>query len=424
MAGEKLETVAVVEEKSESPKIKSFGDFLDFIKKELKPRGNIATPFNIISLPIMLLGYVFIVLRLVTGLGKPITNLSQEYPWGLWIGFDVVTGVAFAGGAYVLCFIVYILRAEKYHPIIRATVLNGFLAYCFYAGAIVLDIGRWWNIYNPMVGNQFGVNSVMFLVAWHFFLYMLAELVEFSPSIAEWLGARRVRKILGALTLGAVIFGITLSTLHQSGLGALMMMAKSKIHPLWFTEFIPVLYFVSSIFAGLSMVIFEGSISHRVFAMQIDEHHHKKYEDILVGLARICSVAMFGYFFLKVLLVVHEHALQYMNTTMGFWWLLEVIGFVLVPCFMFLRGAQRKNLALIKFAAIITMIGIILNRLNYTFIAYNWYVPLSEKYWPSPIELIVTASIILTEVWTFRWMVNRMPVLKEPPAWAKAMEEH
>lgn len=416
------ERKSTMDEKTATVEIKSIGDFWTFLKGELKPRGNIATPFNIISLPIMLLGYVLIVLRLAFGLGKPITNLNQEYPWGLWIGFDVVTGVAFAGGAYVLCFIVYVLRAEKYHAIIRATVLNGFLAYLFYAGAIVLDIGRWWNIYNPMVGNNFGVNAVMFLVAWHFFLYMLAALIEFSPTIAEWLGMKRLRKILGAMTLGAVIFGITLSTLHQSGLGALMMMAKSKIHPLWYTDFIPILYFVSSIFAGLSLVIFEGSISHKVFSHQLDEAHHKHYDDILVGLARICSVTMFGYLFLKVILVVHEHALQYLNTTMGFWWFFEVIGFVLIPCLMFISGAQQKNTATIKFAAILTMVGIILNRLNYTFIVYNWYVPLSEKYWPAPMELVITASIILTEIWAFRWMVNRMPVLKEPPAWAVEKE--
>ncbi|MCG6538355.1 MAG: polysulfide reductase NrfD, partial [Syntrophales bacterium LBB04] len=324
-----------------------------------------------------------------------------------------------AGGAYVLCFVVYILGAEKYHAIIRATVLNGFLAYLFYAGAIVLDIGRWWNIYNPMIGNSFGVNAVMFLVAWHFFLYMIAEFVEFSPTVAEWLGMKKLRKILGGLTLGAVIVGVCLSTLHQSGLAALMIMAKNKIHPLWYTEFIPILYFVSSIFAGLSMVIFEGSISHKVFGSQLDKAHHEHYDDILVGLSKICSAAMFGYFFLKIILLVHEHAVQYLNSPMGFWYLFEIIGFVLVPCFMFAHGAQQKNTSTIKFAAIITMIGIILNRLNYTFIAYNWYVPLSEKYWPAPMEYIITASIILTEIWAFRWIVNRMPVLKEPPAWAK-----
>jgi len=421
---EKLETVEIVKEKAEGPQIKNLGDFWSFLKKELKPRGNIGTPFNVISLPIMLLGYIFIIYRLAVGLGHPVTNLSQNFPWGLWIGFDVVTGVAFAGGAYVLCFIVYILGGEKYHPIIRATVLNGFLAYLFYAGAIVLDIGRWWNIYNPMTGNSFGVNAVMFLVAWHFFLYMLAELVEFSPTIAEWTGLKRLRKILGTLTLGAVIFGITLSTLHQSGLGALMMMAKNKIHPLWYTEFIPVLYFISSIFAGLSMVIFEGSISHKVFGPQIDEEHHKSYDDIVVGLARICAVVMFSYLFLKAVLLVHEHAVPYLSTPMGYWYLIEVVGFVFIPCFMFVRGAQRRDLSIIRFAAILTMIGIIMNRLNYTFFAYRWWVPLSQKYWPAPMELVITASIILTEIWAFRWIVNRMPVLRAAPRWARAMEEH
>lgn len=412
-----------MEEKTLEPQIKSFSDFWKFFKQELKPKGKLFTTFNVISLPIMLIGYVLIVLRLAFGLGYPITNLSQEFPWGLWIGFDVVTGVAFAGGAYTLCFIVYVLRAKKYYPILRATVLNGFLAYVFYAGAIVLDIGRWWNIYNPMVGNYFGVNAVMFLVAWHFFLYMLAELVEFSPAVAEWLGLRRLRKILGSLTIGAVIFGITLSTLHQSGLGALMMMAKNKIHPLWYSEFIPVMYFISSIFAGLSMVIFEGSISHKVFAWQLDEEKHKSYPDIVFGLAKICATVMFGYLFLKTILLVHDRAVPYLNSPMGYWYLLEVLGFVLVPALMFIYGFRQRQMLFVKYAAILTMVGIIINRLNYTFIAYNWNVPLEFKYWPTIIELTITASIILTEVWVFRWMVNRMPVLRAAPDWAKALDK-
>jgi len=124
---------------------------------------------------------------------------------GLWIGFDVVTGVAFAGGAFVLTFIVYILNNQKYHSIVRITVLNGFLAYVFYAGALLLDLGRPWNVINPIIGNNFGVSSVLFLVAWHFLLYMLAQLIEFSPAIAEWLGAGRARKILSGMTIAAVI---------------------------------------------------------------------------------------------------------------------------------------------------------------------------------------------------------------------------
>ncbi|HUL38251.1 MAG TPA: Ni/Fe-hydrogenase cytochrome b subunit [Thermodesulfobacteriota bacterium] len=405
-----------MKESVKAGEIKSVKDFLVFIRGELKPKGKIFTPFNVISVPIILVGLILIVIRLVKGLGS-VTNLSQDFPWGIWIGFDVMVGVAFAGGAYILTFVVYILRSEKYHPVVRATVLNGFLAYVFYAGAIFLDLGRWWNIINPIFGNKFGVNSVLFLVSWHFLLYMISLFIEFSPAFAEWLGFRRVRKILASLTLGAVVFGIALSTLHQSGLGALLMMAKDKIHPLWYTEFIPVFFFVSSIFAGLSMVIFEGTISHRVFADQIDHEHQESYNSILIGLGKGCAGALFVYFFMKILLLIHGKQWALLATPMGTWYLVELIGLTLLPCVLFLHGVRYQNVTVIRMAAILSMLGIIINRLNYTVIAYKWYVPLSQRYIPSWGEITVTLAIILTEVWVFRWIANRMPVFRESPAW-------
>jgi len=407
----------------ETPRaIKGFKDFMVFLRGELKPKGKIFTPFNVISVPVIVLGAVLIVYRFITGLSS-ITNLSQEFPWGVWIGFDVMTGVAFAGGAYILTFVVYILRSEKYHSIIRATVLNGFLAYVFYAGALVVDLGRPWNIINPVIGNKFGVNSILFLVAWHFMLYMMAEFVEISPAFAEWLGLKRVRKILSSLTLGAVIFGITLSTLHQSGLGALFLMAKGKIHPLWYTEFIPVLFFVSSIFAGLSLVIFEGTISHRVFRDQLDHEHRSSHNDIVIGLGKACAGAMFVYFFLKVLIFIHGQHWSYIYTPMGIWYLVEIIGLVLFPCFLFLRGVSYKNSNIIRVAAVLTMAGIIINRLNYTVIAFKWYVPLPAHYIPHWMEIETTLAIVLAEIWVFRWIVNRMPILRRPPEWASEEEK-
>jgi Ni/Fe-hydrogenase subunit HybB-like protein len=387
-----------------------------FLLNELKPKGKIITPFNIISLPIMLLGLVLIVIRFWKGIGS-ITNLTQEVPWGLWIGFDVVTGVAFAGGAYVLTFMVYILNMQKYHSIVRVTVLNGFLAYVFYAGALLLDLGRPWNVINPIIGNSFGTSSVLFLVAWHFLLYMIAQLIEFSPAIAEWLGARRARKILSGMTLAAVIFGITLSTLHQSGLGALYLMAKDKIHPLWYSEFIPVLFFVSSIFAGLSMVIFEGSISRKVFFDQISEKNHRSHNGIIRGLSKICAGAMFAYFFLQILVFVHGKQWDLLNTPMGYWYLTEMIGFVLLPMMLFFFSYRKNNILLIKVASIITMVGIIINRLNVTVIGFRWDA--ATHYFPSWMEFVVTLSVIFTEIWIFRWVINRMPVLRESPAWVK-----
>jgi Ni/Fe-hydrogenase subunit HybB-like protein len=387
---------------------------LKFIAGELKPRGKFLTPFNIISIPVMIAGLIIIVIRFWKGLGE-VTNLTQEVPWGLWIGFDVVTGVAFAGGAYVLTFMVYILNMKQYHSLVRVTVLNGFLAYVFYAGALLLDLGRPWNVVNPIIGNSFGTSSVLFLVAWHFMLYMIAQLIEFSPAVAEWLGAKRARNILSAMTIGAVIFGITLSTLHQSGLGALYLMAKDKIHPLWYSEFIPVMFFVSSIFAGLSMVIFEGSISHRVFFDQISEENHKKQKNIVKGLSKICAVAMFAYFTLQLLVFIHGKRWEYLDTPMGYWYLLEMIGFVLLPMMLFFTSYRKSNITMIRVAAIITMVGIILNRLNVTVIGFRWDQAI--RYVPTWMELVVTLTVIFTEIWIFRWIINRMPVLRDSPSW-------
>jgi len=387
-----------------------------FLAGEMKPRGRFLTPFNIISIPVMILGLALIVIRFWKGLGA-VTNLTQDVPWGLWIGFDVVTGVAFAGGAYVLTFMVYILNMKKYHSIVRITVLNGFLAYVFYAGALLLDLGRPWNVINPIIGNNFGTSSVLFLVAWHFLLYMIAQLIEFSPAIAEWLGARRARKILSGMTVAAVIFGITLSTLHQSGLGALYLMAKDKIHPLWYSEFIPIMFFVSSVFAGLSMVIFEGSISNKVFSDQISEKNHKAHNGIVTGLSKICAVAMFAYFFLQILVFVHGKRWIYLNSSMGFWYLTEMMVFVVLPMMLFFTSYRKKNINLIKIAAVLTMVGIIINRLNVTVIGFRWDAAI--RYVPTWMELVVTLAVIFTEIWIFRWVVNRLPVLRESPSWVK-----
>jgi len=387
---------------------------MKFLKEAIKPRGKFFTPFNIISIPIMLLGIGIIVVRFINGIGS-VTNLTQEVPWGLWIGFDVVTGVAFAGGAYVITFLVYILHMKKYHSIVRVTVLNGFLAYVFYAGALLLDLGRPWNVINPIIGNSFGVSSVLFLVAWHFLLYMIAMLIEFSPAIAEWIGLKRARKILSGMTLAAVIFGITLSTLHQSGLGALYLMAKEKIHPLWYSEFIPVLFFVSSIFAGLSMVIFEGSISHKVFSNQISDKNHRSHNGIIHGLSKICTLTMFVYLFLQVLTFVHGKRWVYLDSPMGTWYLVEMIGFVILPMCMFFYSYRKQNILLIKLAALITMIGIIINRLNVTVIAFKWDA--AVHYVPSWMEIVVTFTVLFIEIWIFRWIVNRLPVLRDSPSW-------
>jgi Ni/Fe-hydrogenase subunit HybB-like protein len=194
-------------------------------------------------------------------------------------------------------------------------------------------------------------------------------------------------------------------------------MAKDKIHPLWYSEFIPVLFFVSSIFAGLSMVIFEGSISHKVFFNQINEKNKKAHKGIVISLSKICASAMFAYFFMQLLVFIHGKHWDLINTPMGYWFLMEILGFVLLPMLLFVFGYKKNNIIIIKLAAIITMIGIIINRLNVTVIGFRWDAPL--HYFPSWMEFVVTLTVIFTEIWIFRWVVNRMPVLSESPDWVK-----
>ena len=383
------------------------GRVFRFLLDELKPRGPWLTPFNIISIPIMLAGLVILVYRFIYGLGY-VTNLSQEHPWGLWLGFDVVTGVALAGGAYVITFTVYVMRVEKYQSIVRATVLNGFLAYCFYGGALIFDIGRPWNAMNPFIGNNFGYASVLFLICWHFLLYMVAAFVEFSPVIAEWLNMEKARRFLKSLTLATVILGVTLSLLHQSGLGALFLMAKPKIHPLWWSQFTPVLFFVSSVYAGLAMIIFEGTVSHRAFSNLITPRHHHSFEDIVFGLAKGAAVTMFVYYVFKALLFIHDKQWDLVNSGWGYWYLLEVIGLVLVPAFMFAFGYRHRSLNIVRTAAVLALLGVILNRLNVSIIVYRWYE--AVRYYPSWQEIVVTLMVICAEIWIFRGVVTRMPV--------------
>lgn len=380
---------------------------LRFFLSELKPKGKLLTPFNVVTGTIIAVGIVLIVIRFAYGLGS-VTNLDQAFPWGIWIGFDVVTGVAFAGGAYVLTFAVHILKLKKFEPIVRVTVLNGFLAYVFYAGALLLDLGRPWNVVNPIIGNSFGLSSVLFLVAWHFMLYMICEFLEFSPTIAEWLHWPRVRRVLEGLTTGAVIFGITLSTLHQSGLGALFLLAPSKIHPLWYSHNIPVMFFVSSIFAGLSMVMIESFFTHRAFRDRIGHELHANHDAIVLGLAKGAVGALFAYIFVKLIDFVHYQLWTQLGTRWGAWYLVETIGFVVLPTALFLQGIRSRNVKLVQVTAFLTAFGVILNRLNISVIAFKWYA--TPHYVPSWQEIWITLAVISMELWAFRWVVNRMPV--------------
>jgi Ni/Fe-hydrogenase subunit HybB-like protein len=369
----------------------------------------LVTPFNTVAAMILGIGLPVIAYRFVYGLGAA-TNLSQTNPWGIWIGLDVLSGVALAAGGYTIAATVYIFGLKQYYPILRPAVLTGFLGYLFVVLGLLMDLGRPWRLPYPIVYSH-GLSSVMFEVAWCVTLYSIVLALEFSPIIFQWLNLQAPVRLIRSITIPLVIAAVMLSTLHQSSLGALFLLAPTKLHPLWYSPFIPIYFFISSIIAGLTMVIVESSLSHRIFHHQLDPEQHVDLDGLTVGLAKAASVVLFTYFFLKLIGVADGHNWHLLMTPLGGWFLVELIGFTLLPCLLFAWGVREKNAKLIRFTAVLAVIGIVVNRLNVSVITLNWQVP--DRYVPSWMELMTTLTIITLGILTFRWIVHRMPVLRE-----------
>ncbi len=374
---------------------------------------SIFTIQNIISGIILLVGLVLTFLRFTRGLGT-VSNLSNNQPWGFWIGFDLLTGVALAAGGYVTGAAVYIFGNEKYHSAVRPAVLTGFLGYAMVVFALLYDVGRPWRLPYPFFVSQ-GVTSVMFEVGACVALYLTVLFLEISPVGLEWLGLKKTRNLAVKLTVLLTILGVILSTLHQSSLGALFLIAPSKLHPLWYSNYLPVFFFISSITAGLSMVIFEGSLSQRAYGEKMDAKHLKEKDDVALGFGKAAAIVLFGYFAIKVVGIAAGNHWNLLFTPYGLWFQVEMIGFVMLPCFLYSIGVRDKNLKLIKFAAGLTVFGIVLNRLNISLIAFNYRLPLSERYFPHWMEIGISVFIVTIGISVYRFIVTKMPVFYEHP---------
>ncbi|OGR04597.1 MAG: hypothetical protein A2284_06140 [Deltaproteobacteria bacterium RIFOXYA12_FULL_61_11] len=362
---------------------------------------------------ILLAGGVAAVVRFGQGLGTA-TNLSHDNPWGLWIGFDLLCGVALAAGGYVISSTVYLFGLKAYQPIVRPAILTAFLGYAFVVLALLFDLGRPWRLPYPFV-VQAGFSSVMFEVAVCVATYCTVLFVEATPPAFEWLGWRKLRAVILHLTIPLTILGVILSTMHQSSLGGLFLIAPGKLHPLWYSPYLPVFFFISSIIAGLSMIVVEGSLSHRALHHRADPG--TDFDALTIGLARAGAIVMFSYFALKILGVISDGNWTYLPTAYGSWFLVEVLGFVLVPCLLFASAARNRRPRQVKLAALLSVLGVVLNRLNVSLVAFNWQLPCEQRYFPSWMELAVTLSIILLIVLVFRSAALRMPILRPDPTY-------
>ena len=395
------------------------GWFMDKLMMGM-PRAEYArrlvTPFNVVAAIILAIGLPLIVLRFTSGLAT-ITHASNEYPWSILLGWGLFSGVPLSATGYIMATACYIFGYKKYHPLVRLGVLTGFMGYLFAVIYLLIDIGRPWRIYYPMAVS-FGPTSVLFLVAWHVSTYLTVQLLEFSPAILEWLNARRTRKWAIMITVGMTIAGVILSTLHQSALGALFLMAPGKVHPLWYSPFIPVFFFISSIFAGLCMVIAVSTVVNRFLKERTDPTFRDTLDDLTVGLGKAACIGIFVYFVLRVIGVAHDDNWALLATPYGFWFLTEVLAFILVPGIVLTLAVKRNSARLVRVGAFWALAGVVLTRLNLSIIAFNWNLPGHLHHIVPPIrEVFVVLAIATLHILIFRWILNRMPVMREDPAY-------
>ena len=374
--------------------------------------GSLVTPFNVVAAAILAVGIPVTILRFTQGLGA-VTNLTHTNPWGIWIGIDVLCGVALAGGGYTIGVAVYVLRLKEAGPLVRGAILTGFLGYLFVVVGLMFDPGRPWRLPYPMFVSL-GLTSVMFLVAWHFALYIGAQALEFAPAVFEWLDLRRLHRIVERMTIWVTIIGAIVATGHQSALGGLFLIAPDKLHPLWYSPMLPLFFFISSIVAGISMVIVESTLSHRVFRTQLRHEHEARLNNLTLGLAKAGSAVLFAYFWLKVAGIAAGNGWGYLTSGLGLWFLVEILVFVLLPSYLFLLASQRGSVKLARLTALLAVLGIVVNRINVSIVAFNWQL---EAYVPRWTEVVITISIVTALVLSFRWVVNRMPILREHPAY-------
>lgn len=376
-------------------------------------RSSLFTPFNLVAGIIVIVGIILTVLRFTGGLAAT-TNLSDYNPWGIWIGFDLLVGVALAAGGYVTSAAVYIFGMKKYHAAVRPAILTGFLGYALVVLALHYDVGQPWRLPYPFLISR-GTTSLLFEVAACVALYLTVLFIEFSPAAMEWLGLKKIRGLVVKLTMLLTIFGVILSTLHQSSLGALFMIAPSKLHPLWYSPYIPIYFFITSTIAGLSMVIFEGMLSYRYFKDKMDHDHLAAKDDLALGFGKAAAWVLAGYFIIKVVGIAADNNWHYLATGYGAWYLVELFGFIALPAFLYAVGVRDKNVKLVRWTAVLTVLGIVVNRFNICLIAFNWHLPSSERYFPHWMEIAISIFIVTIGLLVFRFIVTRMPIFYEHP---------
>jgi Ni/Fe-hydrogenase subunit HybB-like protein len=347
-------------------------------------------------------GAVATYIRIMYGLGGA-TNLSDKFPWGLWIGFDILCGVGLAAGGFTLAATVHIFNLKRYEPIVRPAILTAFLGYLLVILALLFDLGRPYRVWHPLV--MWNPRSVMFEVGWCVTLYTTVLALEFLPVVLQRFGLVKPLRWMHMALIPLVIAGVLLSTLHQSSLGSLYLIVPNKLHPLWYSPMLPLLFYVSAICAGLAMTIFESWHSSKAFGRSLEV-------PLLARLARVLAVLLLFYLALRFVDLAHRGALKLAlePRTESYLFGLE-ISLMLLPMLLLFRPHVRLNPWALYACSVMVVFGFLTYRLNVSITGME--AGSGARYFPKWSEVAVTLSIVALGFAIFRYAVKYLPIFEE-----------
>ena len=367
----------------------------------------------LVLIMLMAIAAVVAFARYAFGIGA-ISDLSYSYPWGFWISFDLFTGVVISSGGFLMAGTVYILRIKEFQPLLRPSVLTAFLGYIMVAVALLVDLGQPLRIWYMMI--HWNHTSVLLEIGICVMSYLTVLAIEFAPVVLEnFPKLHKVAHLIHNFIMPFVIFGVVLSTLHQSSLGSLLLIQPTKLHPLWWTPILPILFFASAISVGLSMIILESSLSSRYFQRGLETH-------LLAKLAKALPIALGIYGLLKFgeLAVAGDLGYLFTSGTMSLLFWAEILIGVITPMVWFSIKKNRTSSNGLLAGAVITLLGLILNRFNVSWFAVKHPDPLSYvptfmgnvDYFPTFPEVAVSIGIFSAGILAFGLLAKYFPVFE------------
>lgn len=364
--------------------------------------GKIITkPFVVLGVFVLIAG-LLLLKRLIFGIGA-VTNMSDGYPWGIWIAYDVVVGTALACGGYAVALLVYIMNKREYHPLIRSALLASMFGYTLAGISIFFDIGRYWQFYNMFLPWQMQFNSIMLEVALCISSYIMVLWIEFSPSFLEGFNQQRLKRALNKVLFVFIAVGVLLPTMHQSSLGSLLLIAGQKVSPLWQTGLLPLLFLLSAIAMGFAVVSFESVLSSVGFRRPFELPVLARLAGLMPKLIALYLAVRFG-----DLLWRGQLGLAFAGDFKGVMFIVENILYV-IPLVMLLRPLNRQRPKTLFFASLSLLMAGSVYRFNAYLVGFDpgagW------SYFPSFSETMITFGIIAFEIMAYLVIVKKLPVL-------------